>query len=150
MRRKIRIALWSILGLVILVYVASGYILICIDKGRHYYMENIAVGVIHYSDMHSRLPASLDELASDHFLPSRSDNYACPLQNGRFFFLPKVDLTNVQYEIDFNRTNVVIRFQPGVRKFLRWVVIDKDLPNLDLTIGPNDSRMSVPRDHRFH
>ncbi len=112
-------------------------------------MEHLAEGIIHYNDSHNRLPRSLAELESDNFLPRRSEIYACPVQNGRFFCLPAVDFTNMQYEIVFQKTNVVVRFEPRVRAFLVRIVRAKSLPNLQLEIGPNEHGMKISTPKRI-
>src|SRR5258708_26383080 len=100
-RRLLGLALCSILALLMLLVGASRDLALCIDKGRFMTMEDIAEGIIHYNDSHGRLPRSLAELSSDRFLPERSEIYACPVQSGRFFSLPVVEFTNMQYEIVF-------------------------------------------------
>src|SRR5438477_12879437 len=102
--RYIRRTLWSVLAALGLFYAIQWYLLICIDKGRRVNMEYLAEGIIRYSDKHSRFPVSLRELESGNSLPHRSEIYACPLQNGRFFLLPTIEFTNMQYEILFHET----------------------------------------------
>lgn len=146
-RSPLKKTLWLVSALLFFWLAGRSYIAICIDKGRRVNMEHLAEGIIHYNDSHGRLPRSLAELTSDNFLPVRSEIYACPVQNGRFFLLPSVDLTNMQYDIDFNDTNIIVRFRPRVLALCAWLVRAEDLSELHRMIGPNEHgmRFSTPK-----
>jgi hypothetical protein len=143
MSQRLKILICSLTVIIMLLILAWIDLSICVDKGRRYNMEHLALSVVRFNAAHGRLPTSIEDLATNTFLPPKSDIYACPLIHGRFFFLPNVPLTNMEYEILFNQTNVVVQYTPGVRAFLKHIVRDGGLQSLELRIDSKDKVMGV-------
>jgi hypothetical protein len=141
--RTIKVMIFWLASLSILCAIAWIDVSVCVDKGRRYNMEYLAQGIIHFNASHRRLPTSIEDLTADKFFPSKSDMYACPLKHGRFFLLPMLQLTNMEYDIVFSETNVVIRYRQDVRHLLKHIVRDGGLQDLEIMVKPNDQVMEV-------
>ena len=142
---KLKLTISIGLGLLLLLLVSPYYLTNCVLKARWYHMQLVAVGITHFSHAHDRLPRSLAELESDHFLPSKSDIYACPLRHGRFFLLPRIALANMEYDLTFNESKVVIRLKPFERAFAnRFLLTDPSGAELVVNSGDGEIHTFPP------
>ena len=122
------------------------YVQQCFQRTRYDHMVTIAAGITRFSARFNRLPASLDELAASGVFASESTAFACPPLHLRFFWLPQVALTNLEYELIFNGSNVIVRLPPKARSLSQVVVSAEGRKELEYVIRRQDGVIHRSRD----